>query len=234
MPKGIPGRPLCSIDGCDGIHSSRGFCSTHYKRWQVTGDPLSPGKVRRYCTVAKCGKPAHGHGYCSLHYRRWRESGDPEHARYTLRGKLLARTERAENGCLLWTGALDGRGYGRFRIGVKPHLAHRLVYKVIGGMTIPEGMTLDHGCHSADPDCAGGEACLHRRCVEPDHMVPMPIGENVLLGRGPSAENARKTHCLRGHPLSGANLRVSPSGRRVCRTCAANYQRDWRARRASR
>ena len=26
-------RPLCSIDGCDSPHWSRGMCNTHYARW---------------------------------------------------------------------------------------------------------------------------------------------------------------------------------------------------------
>lgn len=28
-----------------------------------------------------------------------------------------------------------------------------------------------------------------------------------------------KTHCKHGHPYSGANLYVSPTGKRACRTC---------------
>lgn len=31
--------------------------------------------------------------------------------------------------------------------------------------------------------------------------------------------NAGKTHCVRGHPLSGENLRIDAGGRRRCRTC---------------
>ncbi len=32
--------------------------------------------------------------------------------------------------------------------------------------------------------------------------------------------NARKTHCKRGHPLSGANLAIAANGSRQCRACA--------------
>lgn len=35
---------------------------------------------------------------------------------------------------------------------------------------------------------------------------------------GPALENAGKTHCKRGHPLSGSNLFIK-EGRRQCRTC---------------
>lgn len=33
----------CSIDGCDGAHKGRGFCSKHYHRWERHGDPLGGG-----------------------------------------------------------------------------------------------------------------------------------------------------------------------------------------------
>lgn len=28
----------CSVAGCDGLHLARGWCKTHYRRWQRTGD----------------------------------------------------------------------------------------------------------------------------------------------------------------------------------------------------
>ena len=40
--------------------------------------------------------------------------------------------------------------------------------------------------------------------------------DTVVHGRHPMA---RKTHCTKGHPLSGENLRFDSSGHRVCRTC---------------
>jgi len=37
---------------------------------------------------------------------------------------------------------------------------------------------------------------------------------------------AVKTHCLRGHPLSGENLYVDPKyGHRKCRECRRRWQR---------
>lgn len=33
----------CSIEGCDGIHRSRGWCRSHYEAWRRHGDPLELG-----------------------------------------------------------------------------------------------------------------------------------------------------------------------------------------------
>lgn len=41
------------------------------------------------------------------------------------------------------------------------------------------------------------------------------------------------THCKYGHALSGANLRVAPSGYAVCRECLNRRQREYHARKAS-
>lgn len=37
MPKGIPGRALCSTDGCDRISHARSLCTKHYQRLKKTG-----------------------------------------------------------------------------------------------------------------------------------------------------------------------------------------------------
>ena len=51
--------------------------------------------------------------------------------------------------------------------------------------------------------------------------------------RGAASQNARKTHCHNGHPLSGDNLKITSQGRRLCRACErARRARDAEARRA--
>ena len=121
--------------------------------------------------------------------------------------------------CWLWTGHVNAYGYGRLYTDGKRLAAHRWSYEHFVGL-IPPGLTIDHTCHSFDPSCPGGR-CDHRRCVRPDHLEPVPSGVNVLRGRTLSGRNASKTHCDRGHPLFGDNLKVLRSGDRRCRTCAA-------------
>jgi hypothetical protein len=42
----------------------------------------------------------------------------------------------------------------------------------------------------------------------------------------------RRTHCKHGHPLTGANVRVRPTGGLLCVTCKRRTQRRyWRKKR---
>lgn len=113
-----------------------------------------------------------------------------------------------DTGCWNWSGKLNQDGYGRLTINRsderKDWLAHRFVYTFYRG-DIEGEMTLDH-------------ICRNRRCVNPDHLEEVTIGVNLLRGNTFQAANKKKTHCKRGHPLSGDNL-YKNSGRRHCREC---------------
>jgi HNH endonuclease len=84
--------------------------------------------------------------------------------------------------------------YGRIGKGSE-RFVHRLGWKQLRG-PIPNGMELHHRC--------GVHACWN-----PDHLQLVTHAENLAY--------RRKTHCKRGHPLSGANLRIDPrTGARSC------------------
>ena len=121
----------------------------------------------------------------------------------------LTRYEVVASGCWLWTGSIRSDGYGVTGIMGPPRLAHRLVYELERG-DIPPGMVLDH-------------LCRVRCCVNPDHLEVVTIAENTRRGMGAELARAHqlaKTHCKRGHPLSGENLYIAPSsGQRACRAC---------------
>lgn len=139
---------------------------------------------------------------------------------------ILSRVEINENGCWLWQGSVTHYGYGSVSIGGQRRGAHQLAYELWIG-PIPKGLVPDHTCHNTDPDCPGGNACLHRRCANPEHLEAVTRRENVLRGRGPVADRARQTHCKRGHSLDDA---YTSTGHRICRPCClarvkANHQR---------
>jgi hypothetical protein len=137
----------------------------------------------------------------------------------TTREQFMERVSVQPNGCWHWTGNVAKNGYGRCRINNCEVSAHRLAYELLVG-TIPAGLTIDHTCHNRDENCTAGTACLHRRCVNPSHLEAVPIKTNILRGKTAAGKNARKTACDKGHPLSGDNLYIAPSGYRFCRICA--------------
>lgn len=125
------------------------------------------------------------------------------------------------NGCIEWTGGLNGVGYGQFYAGrttlaqTGKTYAHRWAFERAKG-PIPEGMFLDH-------------LCRNRRCVNPEHLEVVTPRENVLRGIAPAALHAKKTHCPAGHPYSGENVRVT-NGSRFCRECSRIHSQKRRDR----
>ncbi len=105
--------------------------------------------------------------------------------------------------CWNWTGKLDKDGYGRFRLPDRWVLAHRFAYEYfkcsIGDLVI------HHLCHN-------------KKCVNPDHLEPMTIGDNNRQADHMIGVNLRKTHCVRGHEFSKSNTRIYKNSR-CCRAC---------------
>lgn len=132
--------------------------------------------------------------------------------------RFMSRVETGP-GCWRWRGYPNGPGYGKFTIGRDNIYAYRFSYEAFVG-PVPEGLTIDHLC--GDPTC-----------VRPSHLEPATQRENILRGSGPTAVNARRTHCKHGHPLSGDNLMLVRSGgsvRRRCRECTRAITRRWQAK----
>lgn len=122
--------------------------------------------------------------------------------------------------CWPWIGRLNPYGYGSSSLvlasGRHERGAHRIVYSLLVG-PIPEGLQLDH-------------LCRNPRCVNPAHLEPVTMVENLLRGVNPPAVNARMVTCQRGHPFDGIHHRY---GRpfRYCKTCARTRQAGYNAAR---
>ena len=98
--------------------------------------------------------------------------------------------------------------------------AHRVSYEFFVG-PIPDGMEVDH-------------LCRNRACVNPEHFEIVTSAVNTLRGFGPTAENARRTHCKQGHTYDDLNTYFDKRGRRYCRECKRKEHRDrMRVRRAN-
>jgi hypothetical protein len=86
--------------------------------------------------------------------------------------------------------------------------AHRVAYELYVG-PIPEGLTIDH-------------LCRVRTCVNPLHLEPVTLAENIK--RGFVAVPRRKPFCHCGEPYS-VNAK-----RQYCGKCAVRYRREYRKR----
>lgn len=96
-------------------------------------------------------------------------------------------TSAGPEACWPWTGAIKKDGYADFRIASrtagghgKVVKAHRVSYMLfVGG--IPDEYVVDHVCH--DPRvCREGNACPHRRCVNPRHLEAVTSDKNLARG----------------------------------------------------
>jgi hypothetical protein len=148
-------------------------------------------------------------------------SVSPEKPGTKRRYRLAPLSERLERkreidpgtGCWLWTGWKNWAGYGRISNGKHVNLTVSRAAWIAYRGPIPAGVFV---CHRCDVPA----------CFNPDHLFLGHSADNmrdmVQKGRsaGPSAENRQKTHCHKGHPLDGANLKIEGArGARRCMQC---------------
>lgn len=167
------------------------------------------------CT--ECERDAIARGLCTKHYQSWKRA-NPTEVRDVGYGvdaveRILDRSLEID-GCWVYQWATDAKGYARVRTGEGKRFAHRITWEHFIGPW-PDGLTFDHLCRNTS-------------CVNPWHGDAVPLQVNSARNN-----NSLKTHCPKGHPLSGDNLRYASNGHgRVCRECRAESSRAYRARKA--
>lgn len=169
----------------------------------MSGRELDRGR----CSVDDCLKRIHARGLCGTHYKQWQRLNP--RGPMTIEERFWSHVDIRVDGCWTTSVGLSAAGYSYFQIGGRGGrmvASHRYAYEFAYG-PVPDGLVLDH-------------LCRNRACVRPDHLEAVTEQVNILRGASPSAINARKSHCHRGHPFSGDNLYVYPTGDRGCRACS--------------
>ena len=112
------------------------------------------------------------------------------------------------------TGKVNSSGYSQIWDGKRRHLAHRFMYAEWIGL-VPEDLELDHLCRNG-------------ACWNPWHLEPVPHEINVQRGRLAAANRARlqPTHCPKNHEYTPANTARRSNGKRYCRACRSEYDRN--------
>lgn len=196
-------------------------------------DYLTPEEVRELAQLnsgSEEGRRQRARLHARARRRKW-VAGQPKRAGSCRDISLVDRAtidrfwswvdKRQPTDCWLWVGAINPTGYGAAYAGKSngPMLAHRLAMLIKVG-ELPEGQVVDH-------------ICRNRACCNPDHLRLISNRENVIIGVGPSACNARKTHCHRGHEFTVENTYHHKSGVRDCRECRRQSGAAFRARKKS-
>jgi hypothetical protein len=177
------------------------------------------------CKIDGCDMPVKARGWCDKHYSRWRSNGDPLITQVIIgddEARFWSKVDRlGDDECWPWGGNVDEGGYGIFKVRGKMLKAHKWAYEKFV-RPVPPGMTLDH---------VKVNGCTRRNCVNYLRHLEIVTGrENTLRGAGPSAVNARKKRCSRGHKFTPENTFTRKGGWRMCRTC---HREGTRARRAA-
>ena len=205
----IPAEVARRIAGVLRFHAETVPRSPAGEQWSALADLLDPGEQPKpVCQWGECDRPVQARGYCKTHYTSARRYRGMKRIDLSESERFWAKVRIAgtPSGCWVWEGARSKKGYGNFWTDAKKSVrAHRWAWEQANG-PIPDGLVIDH-------------LCRHTSCVNPSHLEAVTPGENTLRGYGPTAMNARKTECVRGHSLSGDNLYVDPDGNRNCRAC---------------
>lgn len=92
------------------------------------------------------------------------------------------------DGCRLWTAGVDGRGYGKVKVGGHTTGAHRVAYALSHGF-VPAGLVVRHRCDTP-------------KCCRPDHLT---IGTH----RDNSRDAVERGRLAEGESHGGAKLTVA-------------------------
>jgi hypothetical protein len=135
-----------STNGQGAIQIAHKLYATHRLAYELWLGPIPPDhRVRHRCGNLACINPRH------LYLT-------------SLEQRLLSRIKKQENGCWIWQGHINKKGYGRVESSGR-RLAHRVAYE-LWVEPIPQGLQVQHLCNN-------------QQCCNPAHLVDVTASENA-------------------------------------------------------
>ncbi len=178
--------------------------------------------MTRICVHADCDRGGKlTRGLCAKHYRAWLDHTPPHERgpapRFARTFEQYVEKSDAPDGCWLWTGPTNRKGYGFWSLGAERGLAHRVALT-----------------RSSPPPSPGLMACHHcdtPACVRPSHLYWGTAADNArdASERGQVYRPPLSLVCPQGHPKEGDNL-VVYNGQRFCRSCTNARAREYQRR----
>lgn len=223
--------PQCSIADCTDATKARGWCNRHYHRWRRFGDPTHVDQVRgtpserfwrKVQKTAACWE--------------WRAFRDQDgYGVFGVRTGLSVRAHRFAYEDLV--GPIpDGL--------VIDHLCRNRACVNPAHLEPVENRTNILRGVGSPAQNARREFCVNGHPLAGDNLYPQPDGKRMCKECRRQRKRARleaekeqrrsegrilnaaKTHCIKGHPFAGENLRITPSGKRICRECERYWARQ--------
>lgn len=108
---------------------------------------------------------------------------EPLEVTETLVNRILSAKYVDENGCWIWTKAIDQKGYGRIVIQKQQLGAYVASWRIHnGGDNVPQGLCVMHSCDNS-------------KCINPDHLKLGTHQQNMLHAFAVGRLNVSKTKC---------------------------------------
>lgn len=131
------------------------------------------------------------------------------------KARLLKCRQITPDGCWLWTGYVNDKGYGQISYDSRPwrvHILSMFLFK-------PEE-------YIKNPNVNHKPECRNKTCFNPDHLYSGTQKENIndAVEAGNMGNRFKNvTVCVNGHEFTPENTYTNPkTGVRTCKRCRAN------------